>query len=75
MLAALLGPIVRCHGVIDNSLHWVIRDDECRVRTDHAPAIFTTIKHIAHRRRQGLDAPACKVAAGDDDFLAGLIKR
>jgi hypothetical protein len=32
-------------------LHWVMdmvfRDDECRVRTDHAPANFTTIKHIA----------------------------
>jgi hypothetical protein len=28
-----------------NSLHWVMdmvfRDDECRVRTDHAPANFT----------------------------------
>jgi hypothetical protein len=26
----------------------IFRDDECRVRTDHAPANFTTIKHIAH---------------------------
>ena len=23
------------------------RDDECRIRTDHAPANFTTIKHMA----------------------------
>jgi predicted transposase YbfD/YdcC len=52
MLAVLLGPVVRGHWAIENSLHWVmdivLRDDECRVRTDHAPANFTTIKHMAH---------------------------
>lgn len=36
----------------ENSLHWVmdvvVRDDECRVRTNHAPANFTTIKHMPH---------------------------
>jgi len=35
MVAALLGPIVRSHWSIENSLHWVMdmmfRDDECRV--------------------------------------------
>ena len=25
----------------------VVRDGECRVRTDHAPADFCTIKHLA----------------------------
>jgi predicted transposase YbfD/YdcC len=25
----------------------VFHDDECRVRTDHVPANFTTIKHMA----------------------------
>ena len=48
----LLGPMVRSHWAIENSLHWVMdmvfRDDECRVRTDNAPANFTTIKHMAH---------------------------
>jgi len=38
MVAALLGPIVRSHWSIENSLHWVMdmmfRDDECRVRTE-----------------------------------------
>ena len=52
MVAALLGPVVRSHWAFENSLHWVMdmifRDDECRVRTDHAPANFTTIKHMAH---------------------------
>ena len=49
MVAALLGPVVRSHWAIENSLHWVMdmlfRDDECRVRTLHAPANFHTIKH------------------------------
>ncbi len=26
----------------------VFRDDECRVRTENAPANFTTLKHMAH---------------------------
>ena len=45
MVAALLGPVVRSHWAIENSLHWVMdmifRDDECRVRTEHAPAHFS----------------------------------
>ncbi len=84
MIAALLGPVVRSHWAIENSLHWVMdmmfRDDECRVRTDHAPANFTTIKHMAHnllRTATGKDSMRLrrKVAAWDDDFLAGLIRR
>ncbi len=82
MHAALLGPVVRDHWAIENSLHWVMdmmfRDDECRVRTDHAPANFTTIKHMAHnllRTAGGKDSLRLrrKVAAWDDDFLASLI--
>jgi predicted transposase YbfD/YdcC len=84
MVAAFLGPVVRSHWAIENSLHWVMdmmfRDDECRVRTDHAPANFTTIKHLAHnllRTATGKDSMRLrrKVAAWDDDFLAGLITR
>lgn len=80
--AQQLGPIIRSHWAIENSLHWVMdmtfRDDECRVRTEHAPANFTTIKHIAHnliRRAPGKDSLRLrrKVAAWDDAFLAGLI--
>ena len=82
LLANLLGPIVRSHWAIENSLHWVMdmifRDDECRVRTEHAPANFTTIKHMAHnltRNAPGRDSLRLrrKVAAWDDDFLASLI--
>ncbi len=42
LLAHLLGPVIRSHWAIENSLHWVMdmifRDGECQVRTDHAPA-------------------------------------
>ncbi len=82
LLARVLGPIVRSHWAIENSLHWVMdmsfRDDECRIRTEHAPANFTTIKHMAHnliRKAPSKDSLRLKrkVAAWDDDFLASLI--
>jgi len=81
-LANALGPVIRSHWAIENSLHWVMdmifRDDECRIRTDHAPANFTTLKHMAHnliRKAPGKDSMRLKrkVAAWDDDFLASLI--
>jgi predicted transposase YbfD/YdcC len=81
-LAHLLGPIIRSHWAIENSLHWVMdmvfRDDECRIRTNHAPANFTTIKHMAHnllRRPAGKDSFRLrrKVAGWDDEFLASLV--
>src|SRR4051812_50090556 len=65
-----------------HSLHWVMdmvfRDDECRIRTDHAPANFTTIKHMAlnlTRRAPATDSLRLrrKVAAWDEDYLASLI--
>jgi predicted transposase YbfD/YdcC len=82
MLAHLLGPVIRSHWAIENSLHWVMdmtfRDDECRVRTNHAPANFTTIKHMAHnllRRPVSKDSFRLrrKVAGWDDEFLASLL--
>jgi predicted transposase YbfD/YdcC len=53
-----------CPWAIENSLHWVMdmifRDDECRVRTDHAPANFTIIKHMTLNLIRG--------APGKDSF-------
>ena len=81
LLAAQLGPVVRSHWAVE-SMHWIMdmvfRDDECRVRTEHAPANFTTMKHMAHnliRRAPGKDSLRLrrKVAGWDDDFLANLI--
>ncbi len=84
LLASLIGPFIRDHWTVENSLHWILdmvfRDDECRVRTDHAPANLTTIKHMALnliRRAPGKDSMRLrrKVAAWDDDFLAAIISR
>jgi len=81
-LAIQLGPVVRSHWAVENSLHWVMdmifRDDECRIRTEHAPANFTTLRHMALnliRKAPGKDSLRLKrkVAAWDDDFLASLI--
>lgn len=76
--AEQLGAIVRSPLAIENRLLWVmdmvIRDDECRVRTEHAPANFTTIKHMAHsliRQAPGKDSLRLrrKVAVWGYDFL------
>ena len=52
LLANQIGPMIRGHWMIENGLHWVLdmifRDDECRVRTDNAPANFATIKHMGY---------------------------
>ncbi len=82
LAAHLVGPVIRSHWAVENSLHWVMdmvfRDDECRVRKDHAPANFVTLRHMAHnliRRAPGKDLLRMKrkVAAWDDDFLASLV--
>src|SRR5246127_2780734 len=81
-LAHQLGPVIRSHWAIENSLHWIMdmifRDDECRIRTEHAPANFTTLKHMAHNLiRKSPGKPSFrakrKIAAWDDDFLTSLI--
>jgi hypothetical protein len=72
------------HWAIENNLYWVMdmmfHDDECRVRTENAPANFTTIKPMAYnllRTAGGKDSlrQRRKVAAWDDDFPAGIIAR
>lgn len=43
---------IRCHWNVENKLHWVMDvdfgEDACRVRKDHAPENFATIRQIAH---------------------------
>lgn len=82
LAANLIGPLVRDHWAVENSLHWVLdmvfRDDECRLRTNHAPANVTTLKHMAlnlTRRSKSKDAIRLrrKVAAWDDEYLVSLI--
>ncbi len=80
--AQQIGPIVRSHWSIENSLHWVMdmvfRDDECRVRQGNAPANFTTVKHMAHNLTRRAPGNASirsrrKAAAWDDEFLVSLV--
>ena len=82
LLAHLLGPVVRSHWSIENSLHWIMdmvfRDDECRVRTDHAPANFAAIKHMAQNLLRNAPGKSSmrsrrKAAGWDDNFLASLV--
>jgi predicted transposase YbfD/YdcC len=82
LLANALGPIIRSHWMIENGLHWVLdmvlRDDECRVRTDNAPANLAVVKHIAlNVLRTGKSNDPLrmrrKVAAWDDEALARYI--
>jgi len=66
--------MIRAHWAIENSLHWamdmVFRDDECRVRTDNAPANFATCRHTrlqSHPQGPGKDSippPAQKPQGG-----------
>ena len=80
--ASIVGPAIRDHWSIENSLHWVMdmtfRDDECRVRTDNAPANLAVIRHMAQnlmRRAPGKDSLRLrrKTAGWDDGYLASLI--
>jgi predicted transposase YbfD/YdcC len=80
--ASQVGPAIRNHWSVENSLHWVMdmtfRDDECRVRTDHAPANLAVIRHMAQnliRRAPGKESLRLrrKAAGWDDAYLASLI--
>jgi predicted transposase YbfD/YdcC len=82
LLANAVGPMIRSHWMVENSLHWVLdmifRDDECRVRTDNAPFNLAIVKHIALnllRTRKTKDSLRMrrKVAAWDENALAAYI--
>jgi predicted transposase YbfD/YdcC len=83
-LAGQIAPAIRGHWMVENGLHWLMdmmfRDDECRVRTHHAPANFTTIKHMALnliRLKSSGKKDSLRVrrfvASWDDDYLASLV--
>ena len=49
--AQRLATSIRTHWSIENPLHWVLdvafREDDCRIRMDHAPENFTVLRHLA----------------------------
>src|SRR3954451_16163851 len=68
---------VRGHWGIENNLHWQLdvsfREDECRVRTDHAPANLSVIRRFAlgllkreTTCRRGIETKRLKCAASDE---------
>ncbi len=78
----LSAPMIRDHWAVENSLYWVmdmtLRDNECRMRIENAPANFVTIKNMATnliRRAPGKDSQRLKrmTAAWDDESLASLV--
>jgi predicted transposase YbfD/YdcC len=82
MLAHLPGPIARSHRAIVNSLHCVmdlvIRDNECRMRTNHAPANCAAIRQMDCNSLRRLSGEASsrgrrKVPEWDDEFHASLV--
>ena len=83
LAAESVAQMVRDHWSVENNLHWVMdmvfRDDECRVRKDHAPANFATIKHAAFnflKRASGKDSMRGKRkrAGWDDHFLYSVVR-
>lgn len=74
---------VRGHWGIENGLHWVLdvtfREDDSRVRKNHAPENFAVLRHIAlnvlNRARNGKDSiKTMRLRAGwDEIYLAKLL--
>jgi predicted transposase YbfD/YdcC len=76
---------VRGHWGIENNLHWQLdvsfREDECRVRTDHAPANLSVIRRFAlgllkreTSCRRGIETKRLKCAASDEYREKALFK-
>jgi predicted transposase YbfD/YdcC len=74
--------LVRHHGSIENSLHWVLdvvmHEDDSRARKDHAPANLAILRRLALNTIQanpdkGSNRLKFKRAGWDDRFLRQLI--
>ncbi len=74
---------VREHWGVENGLHWTLdmalREDESRIRTDHAPANMAVLRHIALNlvrmdttRKVGIKA-SLKKAGWDTKYLERLL--
>lgn len=75
---------VRGHWGIENSLHWVLdmtfREDECRIRKDHGPENFATIRRTAlslikRDKSKGSIKKKRKRAGWNNDALLNIIQQ
>jgi predicted transposase YbfD/YdcC len=81
--AAQFAAAVRGHWGIENSVHWVLdvafREDDCRVRKDHAPTNLATLRHWAlnHLRQDRMASGGIQTkrlrAGWDERYLEKLL--
>ena len=74
---------IRCHWNVENKLHWVMDmdfdEDACRVRMDHAPENFATLRQIAHNLLKQESSKnvsirrKIKKAGWNNNFLAKIV--
>ncbi len=81
--AERLASSIRTHWSVENPLHWVLdvafQEDDCRIRTDHAPENFTLLRHLAlsalnQEKTAKLGIKNKRLRAGwDDDYLLKVL--
>ncbi len=80
----IIADAVRRHWEIENSLHWVLdvafREDDSRIRKDHAPENMAVLRHIAlnllkreNSKRRSIKTKRFR-AGWDNQFLATVIQ-
>lgn len=81
--AELLATSIRTHWSVENSVHWVLdvafREDDCRIRSGHAPENFTLLRHLAlslltqeSSAKVGIKNKRLR-AGWDDDYLLEVL--
>ena len=81
--AQRLAEASRTHWSIENPLHWVLdvafHEDECRIRSGHAPENFTLLRHLAlsalnQEKTAKIGVKNKRLRAGwDDDYLLKVL--
>lgn len=84
MDAARFSEAVRGHWSVENSCHWILdvvfRENDCRVRTGHAPENLALLRRLALRLlsqettvKRGIKTK-CLKAAWDDRYLLKILR-